>query len=158
MTELFFEGAEPALDEFPLQDLLDLFPEGEYEFDGTTVDNTSIGGTALFTHAIPDGPHATATVTGNSVRISWTPVSAPPPGFPDETIDVVLLPGPGSGDARRDRARLGPEPVLALGVRRRASRGGAPVRGAGHRPERQPDDERGLLRHALTSRSSRSTA
>jgi len=90
MTELFFEGAEPALDEFPLQDLLDLFPEGEYEFEGTTVDNTIIEGSSFFTHAIPDGPHVSATVgAGHSIRISWTAVSAPPPGFPDEPIHVV---------------------------------------------------------------------
>jgi len=89
LTELFFEGAEPDLADFPLEDLLALFPEGTYTFSGKTVDGESIGGTSEFTHAIPDGPHATATVTGNSVRISWTPVSAPPPGFPDETIDVV---------------------------------------------------------------------
>ena len=31
MTELFFEGAEPSLDEFPLAGLLARFPEGEYE-------------------------------------------------------------------------------------------------------------------------------
>ncbi len=28
LTELFFEGAEPNLDEFPLDELLALFPEG----------------------------------------------------------------------------------------------------------------------------------
>src|SRR5215510_10952245 len=44
MTELFFEGAEPSLDEFPLDDLLALFPEGDYEFEGRTVDGTEIGG------------------------------------------------------------------------------------------------------------------
>src|SRR4030095_14665882 len=34
LTELFFEGAEPSLDEFPLEDLLALFPEGPYKFSG----------------------------------------------------------------------------------------------------------------------------
>ena len=29
LTELFFEGAEPNLAEFPLEELLALFPEGE---------------------------------------------------------------------------------------------------------------------------------
>src|SRR6185503_13324127 len=66
-----------------------LFPEGVYEFKGKTVDNTVIEGASRFTHAIPDGPHVSATVTGGSVRISWTAVSAPPPGFPDEPIHVV---------------------------------------------------------------------
>src|SRR5262245_11105390 len=89
LTELFFEGAEPTLDEFPLEDLLALFPEGEYRCEGKTVDNVPVVGTADFSHAIPDGPHVSATVGTGSVRISWTAVSAPPPGFPDEPIDVV---------------------------------------------------------------------
>jgi len=90
MTELFFEGAEPSLDEFPLEDLLALFPEGTYEFEGKTVDNEPIEGSSFFSHAIPDGPHVSATVgTDGSVRISWTAVTAPPPGFPDEPIHVV---------------------------------------------------------------------
>src|SRR5262245_19585585 len=38
MTELFFEGAEPSLDEFPLAGLLARFPEGQYEIEGRTVD------------------------------------------------------------------------------------------------------------------------
>ena len=89
LTELFFEGAEPTLDEFPLEDLLALFPEGEYLFQGKTVDNEFIGGTAEFSHAIPDGPHVSATVGSGSVVIHWTAVTAPPPGFPDEPIHVV---------------------------------------------------------------------
>ena len=90
MTELFFEGAEPSLDEFPLQDLLDLFPEGEYEFEGKTVQNEDIEGTSQFSHAIPDGPHVSVAVgANNSIRISWTAVTAPPPGFPREPIHVV---------------------------------------------------------------------
>src|SRR5262245_32817402 len=90
MTELFFEGAEPSLDEFPLEDLLALFPEGEYEFEGKTVDNAPIEGESFFSHAIPDGPHVSATVGADgSVRISWTAVTAPPPGFPNEPIHVV---------------------------------------------------------------------
>src|SRR6185369_1619561 len=42
MTELFFEGAEPSLDEFPLADLLARFPEGEYEITGRTADGKDI--------------------------------------------------------------------------------------------------------------------
>jgi hypothetical protein len=37
LTELFFEGAEPSLDDFPLDELLALFPAGKYTFIGTTV-------------------------------------------------------------------------------------------------------------------------
>ena len=67
-----------------------LFPEGTYTFAGKTVDNANIGGTSEFTHAIPDGPVVSSTVgPGTAVQISWTAVTSPPPGFPDEPIDVV---------------------------------------------------------------------
>ncbi len=91
MTELFFEGAEPALSEFPLEDLLELFPEGEYEFEGLTVDGTEIEGTAMFSHAIPDGPDVSGTgdVSGSTLVIKWDEVDSVPDGFPDEEIDIV---------------------------------------------------------------------
>ncbi|NOT31318.1 MAG: hypothetical protein HOP15_12805 [Planctomycetes bacterium] len=90
MTELFFEGAEPSLDEFPLQDLLDLFPEGEYEFSGLTAGGEEIEGEWMFTHAIPDGPDVFADVgPKNRLRIRWNEVTAPPPGFPNEPIHIV---------------------------------------------------------------------
>lgn len=89
LTELFYEGAEPSLDDVPLEDLLDLFPEGVYEFEGETVDGADIEREALFSHAIPAGPAISAEVgPGDSVVIEWDPVSAPPSGFPDETITI----------------------------------------------------------------------
>jgi len=90
MTELFFEGAEPTLDEFPLEDLLDLFPEGVYEFEGRTVDGAEIGGEAFFSHAIPDGPDVHADdVSGSTLVIEWDPVTDNPDGFPDEAFTIA---------------------------------------------------------------------
>ena len=90
LTELFFEGAEPSLDEFPLEELLNLFPEGRYAFSGETVDGGSVRGTATLTHAIPAGAAVSAVVGPNdSLIISWEAVSGPPDGFPDEPINVV---------------------------------------------------------------------
>ncbi|TAH36762.1 MAG: hypothetical protein EYC70_07155 [Planctomycetota bacterium] len=90
MTELFFEGAEPSLDEVPLNKLLAAFPEGVYEFEGRTVDDAVIRGESEFSHAIPDGPDVTATVgPGNLLEISWTAVTGPPPGFPNLPINIV---------------------------------------------------------------------
>ncbi|MEO6487261.1 MAG: hypothetical protein ABIO78_04860 [Thermoanaerobaculia bacterium] len=60
MTELFFEGAEPSLADFPLKDLLALFPEGKYQFIGTTVDSERLARTATLSHAVPDGPLVSA--------------------------------------------------------------------------------------------------
>jgi len=90
MTELFFEGAEPSLDEFPLADLLARFPEGEYEIVGRTVDGQLLESDMIFSHAIPAGPTVSAVVgPGNSLVISWTPVTSPPPGFPARPINIV---------------------------------------------------------------------
>ena len=89
LTELFFEGAEPSLDEFPLNELLALFPEGKYQFIGTTVDGKSLVSTATLTHAVPDGPSVSSEVNGDSVIIRWDPVTGPPGGFPQRKIDIV---------------------------------------------------------------------
>ena len=90
MTELFFEGAEPNLDEFPLEDLLALFPEGEYLFQGRTVDREVIDGTGMLSHAVPNGPgNVTAVLNGPSLVISWDAVTTVPDGFPDRPISIV---------------------------------------------------------------------
>jgi len=90
LTELFFEGAEPSLEDFPLEKLLALFPEGQYEFDGRTVDGADVEGIGTFSHAIPDGPAVSALLgPGNSLVVRWDPVTAPPPGFPAKPITIA---------------------------------------------------------------------
>ena len=89
MTELFFEGAEPSLDEVPLEELLALFPEGDYTFTGTTVDGVPLVSKATLTHAIPSGPRASAAMTDDSVTIRWQPQASPPQGFPDRQVQIV---------------------------------------------------------------------
>ena len=90
MTELFFEGAEPSLDDVPLQELLSSFPEGEYEFEGRTVDGQDIEGESELSHAVPNAPPAMAVLgANNSLVISWTAPTGTPPGFPDRRIEIV---------------------------------------------------------------------
>ncbi len=91
LTELFFEGAEPNLDDVPLEELLALFPEGTYEFSGKTVDHVQVVGMATLTYAIPAGPANVSAVLGgnNSLVISWDAVTGPPVGFPDRPINIV---------------------------------------------------------------------
>jgi hypothetical protein len=89
LSELFFEGAEPNLDEFPLQDLLALFPEGKYKFTGVTVSGTRLSSTGTLSHAIPSGPAVSSEVNGDQVTIRWEPVTEHPDGFPDRRIDIV---------------------------------------------------------------------
>lgn len=91
LTELSFEGAEPSLDEFPLEDLLALFPEGTYRLLGRTVDRDRIVGEAVLSHAIPAGPIVNADLNGNSLVISWEPVTTTPEGFPDRPINIVAF-------------------------------------------------------------------
>lgn len=89
LSELFFEGAEPTLDDFPLDRLLALFPEGKYRFNGVTPDGTRLAGMGTLSHAVPAGPIVSSEVNGDQVTISWQPVTGPPPGFPQETITIV---------------------------------------------------------------------
>jgi len=90
LTELRFEGAEPVLTEFPLEELLQRFPEGTYEFEGRTVDGADIDGEGELSHAIPAGPVVNAQVgAGNFLRISWNPVVGNPPGFPVRPLTIV---------------------------------------------------------------------
>lgn len=89
MTELFFEGAEPNLDEFPLAQLLAKFPEGAYKFNGIAIGGTQLKSVAMLSHAVPDGPEVAADVNGDEVVIRWQPVTHPPEGFPNKQIDIV---------------------------------------------------------------------
>ncbi len=56
-TEVFTESEEPELDEGNLeaemQAFMDLFPPGEYEFSGNTIEGDHLVGTADLTHDLP---------------------------------------------------------------------------------------------------------
>jgi hypothetical protein len=98
LTELFFEGAEPELSDVPLDELLAKFPEGKYEFAGTTVDGDDIEGEGTLSHAVPAGPDVSdsddVVVPGNPFVIRWNHVTqkaTDPAGgvFPNRPIHVV---------------------------------------------------------------------
>lgn len=89
LSEMFFEGSEPSLDDVPLATLLALFPEGKYKFIGTMADGVKLTATSVFSHAVPDGPVVSTEVSGGAVIIRWQPVTGPPPGFPNEKIQIV---------------------------------------------------------------------
>ena len=84
ITELFFESAEPSFEEQPLEDFLDLFPEGRYRFEGRTTDGLELKGKARLTHALPDAPVLVSPVDGddavdpNNTVLEWVPVPDPP--------------------------------------------------------------------------------
>ncbi|MHC5064893.1 MAG: hypothetical protein ACYTG5_13070 [Planctomycetota bacterium] len=56
LTEGFFESAEPSLDELSMEEFLARFPEGEYEFEGMTLEGEEIEGETEFTHVLPAAP------------------------------------------------------------------------------------------------------
>ena len=83
VTEFFLESEEPSLAELPLEDFLALFPPGEYQFTGTTVDGEELESTATFTHAIPAGPvlvspEEDAVVDLTDLAVVWDAVADPP--------------------------------------------------------------------------------
>jgi len=90
MTELFFEGAEPSLDDVPLATLLAKFPEGEYSVEGRLVDGGELESDAVFSHAIPAGPEvSTKQGPGSHLVVHWSEVTGTPPGFPVRPIVIV---------------------------------------------------------------------
>lgn len=80
LTELRFESEEPSFNDLPLEEFLDMFPEGVYKFFGKTVDGTWLVGTAMLTHLIPDAPTIVSPEEGEVVNpevtfIDWDPVT-----------------------------------------------------------------------------------
>lgn len=81
-TELFMESAEPEFSELSIEELLERFPEGEYEFSGKGVEGEKFVGNATLTHNIPDGPLLVFPIEGDSpvdrfnTVVMWQPVAA----------------------------------------------------------------------------------
>jgi hypothetical protein len=108
LTELFFESDEPRFDELPPEEFLARFPEGEYEFEGETLEGDELESTAELTHVLP-APPANILISGipaaencdadplpsvdgdEPVIISWAPVtqSHPKIGRSDPAIEIV---------------------------------------------------------------------
>ena len=98
LTELFFESNEPSLDELPLDEFLAMFPEGEYEFEGLTVEGDNLVGTATLTHDIPCGPEIVspaegAVVNPNNTVIEWEEVTNKlgPDGECDDSSEIEIF-------------------------------------------------------------------
>jgi hypothetical protein len=76
LTELFIESAEPSFEEQPLEDLLGLFPQGNYEFDCVTTDDKTLKRSASLTHKLPATPEGVGFDPGPG-RIVWQEVTGP---------------------------------------------------------------------------------
>ena len=162
LTELFFEGEEPSLDEVPFARFRSLFPEGNYLFVARTTDNQELRSTDPLTAELPCpvtvvSPGEEEAVSPDEVVVSWQP--APGVFNPDtkkcdtgEDVElvgyqvIVLLENEDNESAARVPRRpasRGDEGASPGGVRRgRRTLGGhgVPARGAGDRGQRQQDD------------------
>jgi hypothetical protein len=79
LTELFFESNEPELKELSFAEHLLLFPEGEYVFEGRTVEHSRLIGIAELTADLPCpteiiSPAEDEEVAIDELTIRWTPV------------------------------------------------------------------------------------
>ncbi len=80
LTELFSESSEPPFTEFPLAEFLKLFPEGDYLFEGTTIDGQRMKSAVTLTHKFPNGPVIVSPSDDSTVRprnlvVGWEPVT-----------------------------------------------------------------------------------
>ena len=112
ITELFFESAEPSFDDQPLEELLELFPEGIYKFEGTTTEGDTLKGKARLTHALPDGPVLVLpeedddAVDPDDTVIDWDPVADPQGSM---IVGYQVIVSQESGTFREFMAEVGPE-------------------------------------------------
>ncbi len=56
LTEGFFESDEPPTSVLSMEEFFRRFPEGEYEFEGKTLEGDELEGEAEFTHVLPAPP------------------------------------------------------------------------------------------------------
>lgn len=82
VTELFFESAEPSLDDLPLKELLEMYPEGDYTLVGKSVEGDTLVGVAPLTHDIPGNakvlsPKRGTTTDPKATVVRWQPVTKP---------------------------------------------------------------------------------
>ena len=95
-TELFLESGEPEFSELSLEELLERFPAGDYQFKGRGLEGESFRGTATLTHDLPDGPVLVYPLDGGgpvdrfNTVVMWESV-APPNGSPIIAYQVLVV-------------------------------------------------------------------
>jgi hypothetical protein len=95
-TELFLESAEPSFDDLPLDQLLERWPAGRYDFRGVGLNGVTLKGSALLTHDLPRGPVLVSPIEGGEVQnpdrtvVRWRTVP-PPNGSPIIGYQVLVV-------------------------------------------------------------------
>jgi hypothetical protein len=80
LTELFSESSEPPFTELPFAEFKELFPTGNYRFEGETIDGRELASTVRFSHRILTAPRFIqpqdgGTLPASNPVIRWAPVS-----------------------------------------------------------------------------------
>ena len=89
LTELFFEGAEPTLTDFPVDQLLARFPEGRYRFAASLADGGRLSSTATLSHTVPAGPQVSTQIANGTIIIRWIPVTSSASILPARPVAIV---------------------------------------------------------------------
>ena len=79
LSELFAESSEPPFTELPFDEFKQLFPEGIYRFEGTTIDGRRLASDVPFSHTVLDAPvfiqpQDGGTLPEDDAVIRWEPV------------------------------------------------------------------------------------
>ncbi|MGH2739058.1 MAG: fibronectin type III domain-containing protein [Actinomycetota bacterium] len=106
LTELFWESSEPPFSEFPIEKFMELFPEGDYTFEGETIDGVRMRSAVPLSHDFPAGPKILfptkdSTVSADNLVVRWKPV--PEPGVEIARYQVIVVREKGgTGDLEAD--------------------------------------------------------
>jgi len=109
LTELFFESAEPNLDELSPETFFERFPEGTYRVTGRTLDRMGLTGETELTHVIPSPPEFSVNGEGaepegddeceeenlpeisNPVVTEWSAVTESHPELGEQGAEVEII-------------------------------------------------------------------
>jgi len=94
LSSLFFESNEPNFEDMSKEEILELFPEGEYKFVGWTVEGEKLKGFATLTHDLPGAavicePEDGEEVDSEDVVVTWKSVTTPT-GIKIESYQVIV--------------------------------------------------------------------
>lgn len=95
-TELFLESGEPEFSELSLEELLERFPAGTYQFRGRGIEGERLVGSGALTHDLPDGPtlvfppEDSEPLDPTDVTLMWEGVD-PPNGSPIIAYQVLVV-------------------------------------------------------------------
>jgi len=95
MSDFFFESDEPELADLSIEEFLERWPVGTYEFETITEDGEDQDGDAEFTHNIPAGPVITSPEDGNEVSlgslvVTWEAITMTTSYYPPQVLVNIV--------------------------------------------------------------------